>query len=50
MDYEDFLRLVKTRKSVRRFKSEPVPDEVLEKILEAALRSKGVLADAKADR
>ena len=36
MEYEDFLGLVKTRKSVRRYKSEPVPDEVLEKILEAA--------------
>jgi 5,6-dimethylbenzimidazole synthase len=36
VDYEDFLRLVKTRKSVRRYKSEPVPDGVLEKILEAA--------------
>ena len=36
MDYEDFLRLIKMRKSVRRYRSEPVPDEVLEKILEAA--------------
>ena len=36
VEYEDFLGLVKTRKSVRRYKSEPVPDEVLEKILEAA--------------
>ncbi len=36
MEYEDFLGLVKTRKSVRRYKSEPVPDEVLKKILEAA--------------
>jgi ribosomal protein L31E len=33
LDYENFLRLVKTRKSVRRYKSEPVPEGVLEKIL-----------------
>ena len=35
MNYEDFLNLVKTRKSVRRYKSDPVPEGVLEKILEA---------------
>ena len=36
MNYEDFFALVKTRRSVRRFKSGPVPRETVEKILEAA--------------
>jgi len=36
MSYEDFLELVKKRRSFRRFKSDPVPKEILEKVLEAA--------------
>ena len=36
MNYEDLFALVKTRRSVRRFKSEPVPRETVGKILEAA--------------
>ena len=36
MDYDDFLELVKDRRSFRRFKSDPVPKETLEKVLEAA--------------
>ena len=36
MNYDDFLKLVKGRRSFRRFKSDPVPKEILEKVLEAA--------------
>jgi nitroreductase len=36
MDYNDFLELVRKRRSFRRFKSDPVPKEILEKVLEAA--------------
>jgi nitroreductase len=36
MDYESLLKLVKTRRSIRRFKADPVPDEWIEKILEVA--------------
>ena len=36
MDYEGFLRLVKTRRSIRSFKTDPVPDEYVERIIEAA--------------
>ncbi|MCL2707031.1 MAG: nitroreductase family protein [Dehalococcoidia bacterium] len=35
MNIDDFLNLVHTRRSIRRFKSDPVPAELLEKILEA---------------
>ncbi|MCL2281295.1 MAG: nitroreductase family protein [Dehalococcoidia bacterium] len=35
MNIDDFLSLVHTRRSVRRFKTDPVPPELLEKILEA---------------
>lgn len=36
MDYEGFLNLVKKRRSIRRFKPDPIPRETVEKILEAA--------------
>src|SRR3989304_3527361 len=36
MDYADFLTLVKTRRTIRRFKPDPVPDELVDKIIEAA--------------
>jgi nitroreductase len=36
MDYSNFLELVKNRRSIRRFKPDPVPDEDIEKIIEAA--------------
>ncbi|MGM0686745.1 MAG: nitroreductase family protein [Promethearchaeati archaeon] len=36
MDYEGFLELVKKRRSVRRFKPDPIPDEYVDKIIEAA--------------
>ena len=36
MDYESFLKLVKTRRSIRSFKTDPIPDEYVEKIIEAA--------------
>jgi len=39
MNYDDFLELVKKRRSFRRFKSDPVPKEILEKVLEAARHS-----------
>jgi len=36
MDYEGFLELVKGRRSTRAFKSEPIPDDYVDKIIEAA--------------
>jgi 5,6-dimethylbenzimidazole synthase len=36
MDYEGFLKLVKTRRSIRSFKAEPIPDEYVERIIEVA--------------
>ncbi|MDP2720054.1 MAG: nitroreductase family protein [Dehalococcoidia bacterium] len=36
MTYEDFLELVKKRRSIRRFKPDPLPDDYVEKIIEAA--------------
>ena len=36
MDYEGLLELVKNRRSVRRFLTDPIPDEYVEKIIEAA--------------
>jgi nitroreductase len=39
MNYEDFLQLVKKRRSFRRFKPDPVPKEIVEKVLEAARHS-----------
>jgi nitroreductase len=36
MDYDSFLQLVKTRRSIHRFKPDPVPDEYIDKIIEAA--------------
>ena len=36
MEYEGLLQLVKTRRSIRNFKTEPVPDEYVEKIIEVA--------------
>lgn len=36
MDYLDFLELIKNRRSIRRFKPDPIPDEYIEKIIEAA--------------
>ena len=36
MTYEDLLDLVKKRRSIRRFKPDPVPEEVIEKIIEVA--------------
>ena len=36
MNYDDFLELVKNRRSIRRFKPNPVPDELIDKIVEAA--------------
>lgn len=36
MDYESLLELVKTRRSIHRFKPDPLPDDYIEKILEVA--------------
>ena len=36
MDYDSFLELAKKRRSVRRFKPDPVPAEYIDKIIEAA--------------
>jgi nitroreductase len=36
MSYDEFLNLVKNRRTVRRFKSDPIPDEYVDKIIEAA--------------
>ena len=36
MDYESLLELVKNRRSIRRFKPDPVPDEYVDRIIEAA--------------
>jgi nitroreductase len=32
----DFMEVIKTRRSIRRYKPDPVPDEVLNQVLEAA--------------
>ena len=36
MDYESFLELVKQRRSIRRFRPDPIPDDYVDKIIEAA--------------
>jgi nitroreductase len=36
MDYEGFLELVKKRRSIRSLKSDPIPDEQVDKVIEAA--------------
>jgi len=36
MQIDEFLELTKKRRTIRRFKPDPVPDECIEKMLEAA--------------
>lgn len=36
MNYDDFLELARKRRSIRKFKSDPVPDEYIDKIIEVA--------------
>jgi nitroreductase len=36
MEYKNFLKLVRTRRSIRSFKPDPVPDEYVRDIIEAA--------------
>ena len=36
MDIEEFLKLARKRRSIRRWKPDPIPDEYVEKIIEAA--------------
>ncbi len=39
MNYDAFLELVKQRRSIRRFKPDPVPEESIRKIIDAARRA-----------
>ncbi|MBW2609085.1 MAG: nitroreductase family protein [Deltaproteobacteria bacterium] len=36
MDYDTFMELVKKRRSIRSFKPDPIPDDYIEKIIDAA--------------
>ena len=36
MEYKDLLALVKKRRSMKKFKTDPLPDEYVEKIIEEA--------------
>lgn len=36
MEFKDFLHVIKTRRSIRNFKPDPVPDDLVKKILEVA--------------
>ncbi|MFC1979975.1 nitroreductase family protein [Chloroflexota bacterium] len=36
MDYESLLELIKKRRSIHKFKPDPIPDEYVDKIIEAA--------------
>ena len=36
MDYEGFLELVQKRRSIRSLKADPIPDEQVDKVIEAA--------------
>ena len=36
MDYDSLLDLIKQRRSIRRFKPDPIPDDIVDKILETA--------------
>ena len=36
MDYNGFLELAKARRTIRRFRPDPIPDEYIDKIIEAA--------------
>ena len=36
MEYEEFLELIRTRRTIRAIKADPVPDGTVEKLLEAA--------------
>ena len=36
MPYEDFLTLVRSRRSIRRLKPDPIPDEAIDQVIEAA--------------
>ena len=36
MEIDEFLKLVRKRRSIRKFKPDPIPDEYIDKILEAA--------------
>ena len=36
MDYDDFLEFVKTRRTIRAIKPDPIPEDVVDKLIEAA--------------
>ena len=42
-EYDSFLNLLNLRRSIRKFKPDPIPDEAITEILEAA-RAKGITA------
>ncbi len=44
MHIDDFLKLVKERRSIRKFKPDPIPDEYVEKIGNKALVEKRILS------
>ena len=39
MDYQSLLELVDNTRSLRRFKPDPVPDELIDKMIEVARRA-----------
>jgi nitroreductase len=42
MEYENILELVKKRRSIRRFKIDPIPDDYIDKIIEVARHAPSV--------
>lgn len=36
MEFDEFLKVIRSRRAIRSFKTDPVPDEYIDKILEAA--------------
>jgi len=36
VDFEEFAEVVKSRRAIRKFKPDPIPDETIEKILDVA--------------
>jgi len=41
MDYGGLLELIKKRRSIHKFKPDPIPDEYVDKIIEAARWERG---------
>ena len=36
MDFEEFAEVVRSRRAIRKFKPDPIPDEYIDKILDVA--------------